>query len=477
MLRRARRLLQMLGLTALCAIAAAAIVALWQYIINTPQPLESILPGDTRIYRWKQGHIFYKVLGTTDAPPLVLLHAPGVGASSYEMRQIMQPLAQHYRVYAPDLLGFGLSDRPRKDYSAETYISLCHDFLAEVVGGPATILANGLSCNYAVAVAARSPHLCTGLVLISPTAALAVQQGRKQWGLLRELVTLPALGSLLYPLVSTRPALRYVIKRRHSDCTMSELDYLYATTHQLGAQYAPLALIAGKLAYDVSEQIDGLEQPTLIVWGTGALNDTRSIPSHLPRRTLVILLQDSGTYVHEERPETVVANIEEWSKAGKVAIAVASKSVGGTNEAVVSNPPATQDDVVELASTPTAETNEAVVSSPPATQDDVVELASTPTAETGEAVVSSAPTAQEDVVELASTPTAETGEAVVSSAPATQEDKEGPAGVLEVEAYCVKCKKKVAMQDPREVTMKNGRPALRGTCPVCGTGLFRIGRI
>ncbi len=176
-----------------------------------------------------------------------------------------------------------------------------------------------------------------------------MQQGRKQWGLLRELVTLPALGSLLYPLVSTRPALRYVIKRRHSDCTMSELDYLYATTHQLGAQYASLALIAGKLAYDVSEQIDGLEQPTLIVWGTGALNNTRSIPSNLPRRTHVILLQDSGTYVHEERPETVVANIEEWSKAGKVTIGIAGKSVGGTSEAVVSNPSTAPEDVVELA--------------------------------------------------------------------------------------------------------------------------------
>src|SRR5713101_1776640 len=98
LLRRARRLLQMLGLTALCAIAAAAIVALWQYIINTPQPLESILPGDTRISRQKQVHIFYKLLVTTDAPPLELRQAPGGGAPSYEMLKIMQPLAHHYRV-------------------------------------------------------------------------------------------------------------------------------------------------------------------------------------------------------------------------------------------------------------------------------------------------------------------------------------------------------------------------------------------
>jgi hypothetical protein len=37
------------------------------------------------------------------------------------------------------------------------------------------------------------------------------------------------------------------------------------------------------------------------------------------------------------------------------------------------------------------------------------------------------------------------------------------------EAYCVKCKTKREIKDPQEVTMKNGRPAIRGTCKVCGT--------
>ncbi|MEM3185180.1 MAG: DUF5679 domain-containing protein [Conexivisphaerales archaeon] len=42
------------------------------------------------------------------------------------------------------------------------------------------------------------------------------------------------------------------------------------------------------------------------------------------------------------------------------------------------------------------------------------------------------------------------------------------------EAYCVKCKAKVEIKDPKEVTMKNGRKALQGSCPKCGTKLFRI---
>ncbi len=43
-----------------------------------------------------------------------------------------------------------------------------------------------------------------------------------------------------------------------------------------------------------------------------------------------------------------------------------------------------------------------------------------------------------------------------------------------VQAYCVKCKAKREMSDAKEVTMKNGRKAMKGKCPKCGTGMYRI---
>jgi RNase P subunit RPR2 len=43
------------------------------------------------------------------------------------------------------------------------------------------------------------------------------------------------------------------------------------------------------------------------------------------------------------------------------------------------------------------------------------------------------------------------------------------------EAYCVKCKTKREMKDPKEITMKNNKPATQGTCPKCGTKMFKIG--
>lgn len=41
-------------------------------------------------------------------------------------------------------------------------------------------------------------------------------------------------------------------------------------------------------------------------------------------------------------------------------------------------------------------------------------------------------------------------------------------------AYCVKCKAKTEMKDVETVTMKNGRPAMKGKCTVCGTGMYKI---
>ncbi|HLZ81683.1 MAG TPA: DUF5679 domain-containing protein, partial [Ktedonobacteraceae bacterium] len=47
----------------------------------------------------------------------------------------------------------------------------------------------------------------------------------------------------------------------------------------------------------------------------------------------------------------------------------------------------------------------------------------------------------------------------------------------DIEVYCARCKKKTIMQNVREVTTKNGKPALKGTCSVCGAAQYRAGRI
>lgn len=47
---------------------------------------------------------------------------------------------------------------------------------------------------------------------------------------------------------------------------------------------------------------------------------------------------------------------------------------------------------------------------------------------------------------------------------------------MAVTGYCLKDKKNVEIKDPQNITMKNGKPAVTGTCPNCGTKIFKIGK-
>ena len=64
-------------------------------------------------------------------------------------------------------------------------------------------------------------------------------------------------------------------------------------------------------------------------------------------------------------------------------------------------------------------------------------------------------------------------EPVFEAAPAPAPPGPAPGGV---EGYCVKERKKVLIKDPEPTVAKNGREAVRGTCPDCGATIFRFGR-
>jgi hypothetical protein len=49
-----------------------------------------------------------------------------------------------------------------------------------------------------------------------------------------------------------------------------------------------------------------------------------------------------------------------------------------------------------------------------------------------------------------------------------------PEPVETITAYCVKCRDTRPIQNPRRATLSNGRPAIKGTCPVCSSGMFRL---
>ncbi len=297
----------------LCALGVLLVTL--RYVVRTPRPLENALPGEPHLYKWIHGHVHYTVLGATEAPPIVLVHGPEIGASSYEMHAIAAKLAQRYRVYALDLLGFGLSDHPDINYSASTYIALYQDFLTNVVMRPATLLASGLSCNYCVALAARAPDLCERLIFLSPLS-LFEDASKRHW--FADLVQRPLVGLVLYAFLTTPMILRPLIARRqgYGENLIAEDDFqaVDAAAHQLGAEYAVLAAISGKLALNVSSLLETLQQPTLIIWGAQALAHARLLSDQLttPKNTQVMLIQNTGSHVQEIYPAQVVANILDW---------------------------------------------------------------------------------------------------------------------------------------------------------------------
>ncbi len=429
-MHRVGQIVKLLGLSLL-----GGLLILLRYILRTPQPLESALSGEDHIYKWTQGHIFYKVLGALDAPPLVLLHTPEIGASAYEMRHIITGLAQRYRVYAPDLLGFGLSDHPDINYSADVYVALYRDFLRDVVKQSAVLLASGLSCNYAVAVASGAPDLCQRLLFLSPVS-LFKQSRSYPW--LARLARTALLGTFIYSLLTPRFILRRVIGWQHAldvkHFSDNDFNYYFAAAHQLGAQYAALAFIAGKLSLDVSLQFENLQQPTLIIWGIHALHHIQSVMKQyiVSPQMQTIFLRNAGLHVHEEASQQVIANILQWQEAP------------ARENAIVSAQPIF------------IEPTEAVTI-------DSTSIAPSPGVIRSERTHETVGTVQNSQPITNSEPGVGT--------PAVSEDvKDGET----VEAYCVKCKQKRRMQGARRIVTKNGRSAMEGTCPVCSTKLFRF---
>ena len=101
--------------------------------------------------------------------PILLVHSFGPGHDSEEWRTVAEILAHDHRVYAVDLLGWGLSHRPDITYDGELYIELLRDFLEDIVQRPTVLAAAGLAAAYAVQVAVDHPERVTALALVTPS--------------------------------------------------------------------------------------------------------------------------------------------------------------------------------------------------------------------------------------------------------------------------------------------------------------------
>ena len=143
---------------------------------------------ETWMWRTAEGNTYrinYVDLTTKEnenKPPLLLIH--GFGASVYHWRYNIPTLARDYRVYAIDLLGFGLSEKPVRDYGAEVWRDQALAFIDEVIQKksgikkPCVVAGNSLG-GFTALYASASPeakNLINGCVLINAAGSFRDQQ-------------------------------------------------------------------------------------------------------------------------------------------------------------------------------------------------------------------------------------------------------------------------------------------------------------
>lgn len=243
--------------------------------------LDTMLTGEERRYPWKYGDLFYQVKGDRNAKPLLLIHAISPGASSYQWRKNADALAEQFRVYTIDLLGFGLSDRPAIDYAAEDFADLISDFLREVIHKPTVVVAHGVSSAYVIADAYRHPEFFERLVLVEPRETLLQETvpGLDKTAL-KFVLRIPILGQFVYNVLTSRWAIRnYYDRKNYSNpglVTDALVEYIFTSAHQSNARFPIASLFGNSLEMDVREPLARLQVPVVIVWGRegDALSET-----------------------------------------------------------------------------------------------------------------------------------------------------------------------------------------------------------
>ncbi|HEX8983281.1 MAG TPA: alpha/beta hydrolase [Ktedonobacterales bacterium] len=316
--RVARRVWRGVALAGLGVAGGVALVTA-RHRMMTPQPLQSGLPGTGHLDRRHGGEIYYTVAGPQDGRPVVLLHGFYPGASNYEYRAVFDRLAETYRVYAPDWLGFGMSERPRLMHTGEFYVSMLRGFLRDVVGAPATVVAHGLAGNVAATAASEEPDLFERLILVAPDAEAGMRPDPTLSQTLSRAFQKFSAGLAPYAIVSSRPALRLAAGRRSAVGPMqvddATLDHLYASAHQFGGEHATLSWLTGELDLPLRHLFALLTTPTLIM--IGVRDQARSQVEMerlvaLNRHADLEVVPNAGETVYLDQPRLFVNTMRRW---------------------------------------------------------------------------------------------------------------------------------------------------------------------
>ncbi|MEM7770088.1 MAG: alpha/beta hydrolase [Cyanobacteria bacterium P01_E01_bin.6] len=146
------------------------------------------LPVRNNRVQLPQGHVFWREIGQGSA--LVFLH--GAWNTGEQWIDIIQALGQEYQCVAPDLIGFGESERRKKHYSIQLEVDCLEDYLKLLRIKQCVLVGYGLGAWVAATYALTHPNAVSGLVLAAPEGiATDKLQGRwRGWSLLSSPIPL-----------------------------------------------------------------------------------------------------------------------------------------------------------------------------------------------------------------------------------------------------------------------------------------------
>ena len=268
---------------------------------------EPYLGGEQGTYRWRGFDVAYTELGDPEDDDIVLFHGISAASSNHEFAGVAEALAEEYHVIAPDLPGFGHSDRPPLLYSSSLYTTFVQDAIEELTEEP-IVVASSLSGAYVTS--ALSEVTVSELVLVCPTET--TMGDRQVW--LRALVRSPLVGQGLFNHMVSKRGLAY-FQRDHGyydmdNYTSDVQNYEWLTAHQPGARFAPASFVSGFLDPDVDlgELLAQTEVPITLVWGRNA----ETLPLERGRRLAeeadagLVVFDRAKLLPHTEHPKQFV---------------------------------------------------------------------------------------------------------------------------------------------------------------------------
>jgi pimeloyl-ACP methyl ester carboxylesterase len=256
--------------------------------------------------------------------PVVFIH--GLGSSGYmEWRYNLEPAAARHRVLAPDLPGYGRSEKPRARYAIPYFARFIARYMADRGLRSASLVGASLGGRIALEVALEEPRLVRKLVLVN-TLGLGtprVRMTQMAYG----LVTLPRVGEAVMrftrdalrwapPNMIRRVAARYAggstdLEAALDDTYLDDLREMYATDEFRNAYLAtvrslisPGAIFGGP--HDVTGRLNELKVPVQLIWGA---NDPLFPLAHAARahslieRSKLAVIEGAGHTPESERPE------------------------------------------------------------------------------------------------------------------------------------------------------------------------------